>query len=328
MTESPSVFQWESITIEEDDQKEADAGKDAEKTAKKKSQKKGKGKSGDESGKKNSEESLLKLHELYLTRAKPLKLPSKIMHQHPVGHLQLVPTDLYDTSLNQIKWSSTRPYPVRGGTEWWFYRKEIPIYRHQGSLPQATLPDFAFVLDSSASMGFDPYHAPENENAFRGAYDLALRTYYSVIRHLSSAGKGVYLRFAAINFSSATHYSGWHSIDALWEITKVLLPHQGKDTTLDIEILQRMANEATRPFLMILITDSGISNQSEVNQTLIQMRHQGQEIIYIQINDPGTSQHEDQELKTAGIHNIIIQNSRDLENLVLDITHHRYGIHT
>lgn len=131
---------------------------------------------------------------------------------------------------------------------------EVPIYPVAG---RSFLPDLAFLVDSSGSMDYDPY-------AGKGEYDLVLCTIFGVFHWLVQQGMASFLRYAALNFSTETLYSGWCGWDERTSFHETLFRYQGGETRLDIAIATRMVQESQRAFTAILISDGEIENSAAV----------------------------------------------------------------
>lgn len=83
--------------------------------------------------------------------------------------------------LSRIRWSRTRLVPIsREDEDLWLYRKQVPVSDPFEGVPATVgLPDLAFLVDSSESMGWDP-------EAGQGRYDLVLRSIYAVWQKLAT----------------------------------------------------------------------------------------------------------------------------------------------
>lgn len=250
---------------------------------------------------------------LYRERAERLKLvyPSiraDIGSAFPSVWLQTRRLDEQEgVPLSLIRWARTRLVPVSPeDEEMWLYRKALPLLEPFGERPFSP-PDLAFVVDSSGSMEWNPL-------AGKGEYDLLLRALYSVWAWLEKEGIAPYIRYAAINFSSESIFSGWRPWQDLEPVKQVLFTHQNGWTYLDPEAFQEMGARAYRQFVAILITDGDIQNWEKVFEQAQLLRQQGHLFTFIQI---GSKTLLYKRLSAAGFEVHGIHSARDLPQLVL-----------
>jgi hypothetical protein len=216
-----------------------------------------------------------------------------------------------------LRWSRTRLVPASADEEdLWLYRKDIERTRpFGGALSGFTPPDLAFIVDSSASMKWEP-------GAGRGEYDLLLRTIYSVWLWLERRGVASYLRYAAINFSNETVFSGWHPWHHLRPVKEILFGYQGGSTCLDPQGLYQLSSQAVRQCAAILITDGRVNNWRQVVEAAHSHRRQGHFLTFIQV---GAASPLFDALEKDGFETRQIRSARALPDLVLGEVQRRFA---
>lgn len=176
-----------------------------------------------------------------------------------------------------VDWGATRRGPD-GNLH--LYTKKLPITDQTPvSYETGGFPDMLLVVDSSGSMRWDPVKGT-------GPYDSLLRAIYSVFHFLEANTKAQYMRFAAVNFSSTTLKTPWHSYPELKEVKKLLFKHQAGGTTLDCAVLRSIAESSSDRFLCLMVTDSQISNAAKVAGVIQKMAGEGHQFVLIQIGRP------------------------------------------
>jgi len=179
--------------------------------------------------------------------------------------------------IKKIKWSKTRIYPTPSDTGVELYQKEIPLTTSDPvCFDKGDIPDIALIVDSSGTMKADLIKGI-------GPYDTLLRSQFSLINWIRRTGKAYHMKFAAINFSSHTTYSGWVSFKEIDCVKKELLNYQGKFTRLSPKIIKCLYMERKHPFLAVLTTDGAFQEPEPVAEELTNLVLNGNALCIIQI---------------------------------------------
>ncbi len=237
----------------------------------------------------------------------------------PVSPLLSLPVDpMANPEPEKLEWHNTQIFPVRNDTPWLqFQHTQANIEEPAGSDPNTCfLSDLAFIIDSSASMGYDPF-------AGTGEYDILLRTIFSVFHWLKKKRIASYLKYAVLNFSSNSFYSGWTDWSSRENLFSTLFNHQGGGTRLDLNLFNRLVREACRPFTAIMITDGELNNLGAVNEFILRNFIPPHGFVLVQI---GKMRRTGSKLKTHGFRVHVIDNVDDLEGLVLGEIKQRYVV--
>jgi len=250
--------------------------------------------------------SLQWLDELYTQRAENIKiiLPEKNnpITRFPVVYCQQKEWD--KKSIRHVDWSA--PYVFNN--KMIFFEDHIPIH-HAGEQEPApsSLHDLCFIIDSSGSMKWNP-------EAGTGAYDILLRTIYSVFHFLESKNKAHVLSYSALNFSEKSLWSGWKQHSQINEVKKIIFAYQGSVTKLDPFVFQDIHTTARDKFYALMITDGYIENEDAVAKQISNMIHQGNMFSLVQIGR-ATSFSRNIKNKGADVH--VIPSAEVLPQLVL-----------
>jgi hypothetical protein len=140
-----------------------------------------------------------------------------------------------------------------------------------------SIPDIAFIADSSGSMSSDLIAGDEEP------YDLLLRAKYSVLNWIIRTGKAFHMKFGVINFSGSTYFSGWKPYSELDEVKKTLFHYQGGGTVLNPKVIERLYMERQDPFLAIVTTDGGLDNPEEAAEELVRLVEHGNDLAVVHI---------------------------------------------
>lgn len=240
------------------------------------------------------------------------------VQQWPSTAISAKPFDLLDTpDISEIAWNRTlvRPLP-NGAAAIDLQRTHVTV---KTPIPSSSalgiLPDLAFVVDSSGSMSYRPIEG-------KGEYDILLRAVFGVFGWLNDKGIASYLRYAVLNFSTRSVFSGWHPWSRRQLIHDTLFKYQGGTTNLCLNKLSSMIDASPRPFMAIMITDGEIGNPSGIAR-LIQSRFTAPYgFTLIQI---GAESAFSRKLSTHGFHAHVIKSLADLEGLVIGRIRDRYG---
>lgn len=150
-----------------------------------------------------------------------------------------------------------------------------PIESH----PAPGVPSVLFVVDSSGSMKFHP----QNDGDARGQYDLVLRACYGVLAHMANSSAVSNLEVCAINFSDYTVTSGWCPAHAPTPAKKTLCRWQGKNTTLDVRVLQEQVTAQSKNFVTLLMTDGEVTNHGQVIESFRRLIELKRQVIQLHI---------------------------------------------
>ena len=191
---------------------------------------------------------------------------------YSTGHL----VDDEHTDGRRMRWGRTLYLPATAqGQRLLLTQREGPVpLPAPGTERMPQLPDIAFIIDSSGSMGYRPFD-------LRCPYGLLLLACYSVLRHLDE--KNAPIRTACVNFSSTTKSSGWQERHNQHKMRKTLLAYEGAGTILDISALSKLDKATNRPYWQLLVTDSGLGNTAQASGYLCQTRNR---VTLLQIGDP------------------------------------------
>ncbi len=198
-----------------------------------------------------------------------------------------------------------------------FHQVEASVHTPAGQGgSERSLPDLAFLLDSSGSMGYEPYEG-------RGLYDLLLRTVFGVFHWLRSKGLASYLRYAVLNFSETTRYSGWCGWSERDRLYEGLFDYQGGKTVLGADVLHRAAEEARRPFTAIMVSDGELDNQGAALRCIEKRFQPPNGLVLVQLHiDSGFARG----LREMGFRVHLLKHRKGLDKLVLGEVSRKYAV--
>ncbi len=260
---------------------------------------------------------------LYEGRTAPVKLGVRgetagpIMW--PITPLIWQPVDPLDTpDTGRFEWCETQILPVMNGTPRLQFQQvneniEVPVMTDQN---RSFLPDLAFILDSSGSMGYDPF-------AGTGEYDLLLRTVFGVFHWLKEQGLATFLKYSALNFSTRTVYSGWKDWINRSDLHQTLFDYQGGKTALDLNVFHRLVQESIRPFTAFMISDGEVKKPGEVVAFVRKNFSPPQGFVLVQVGAMSRLGHG---LESHGFKVHVIEDFHDLGGLVLGEIKQRYVV--
>lgn len=219
-------------------------------------------------------------------------------------------------TMDQLVWHRTECLPRKGTRPLLrFQEARTSIHMPMVRAPsQRFLPDLAFLLDSSGSMNYQPYKG-------KGEYDLLLRTVFGVFQWLRTKGLASFLRYAVLNFSEKTVYSGWLAWQYKDLLNQTLFQYQGGSTSLDPEVLQRLVRDAKRPFTAIMVTDGELDNAEEALECIAGNFQPPRGLILVQIEEESEFA---RGLRERGFRVHLLENKFALRNLVLGELKERY----
>lgn len=234
------------------------------------------------------------------------------MEQLPVSPLVVRPVDESRMPpLSEINWPRTLLFPHKNNEE--SSRLQLYWNEHYVTVPvpsasmSSSMPDISFWVDSSESMTYEPFQK-------QGRYDLLLRALFGVFRWIETQTYAPYLNYSALNFSAETKYSGWKSWQNRQDIYNLLFDHQNGRTTLDITIFEKLIREASRPFIVVMVTDGELKNWKAVSSRIIGRFDLSKNFILIQI---GNVSKLFTTLREKGFPTHVIENAEGLNSLVL-----------
>jgi hypothetical protein len=177
-------------------------------------------------------------------------------------------------------------------------------------------PDLMVVLDSSGSMGWYI-----SKKKIEGAYHLALLAAFASLDYVLHQGCYV----SAINFSSSVLSQKWTNNPDL--IERVLLQYQGGGTNLPVSQMLRIANDADRPILIVLISDLEMDNWEDAMDGFMQLLSHKHKLVgfFINGNPKILETSAFQSLTSSGAHFYVVNDPADLIGLVITEVRETYG---
>ncbi|MFC1812344.1 hypothetical protein ACFL03_06590 [Thermodesulfobacteriota bacterium] len=237
----------------------------------------------------------------------------------PVSSMLCQPVDpIAAPELERLVWPQTLCMPNRNGQHRLLFQQteiniESPVRYDQ---TQGFLPDLAFLLDSSGSMGYEPFEGT-------GEYNLLLRTAFGVFQWLKSKGLAAFLKYAVLNFSSKTDYSGWHNWNRKEILYQTLFNYQGGGTELGLKQLERLVKEAKRPFMALMISDGELDNAEPAEKFVRNHFTPPHGLVLVQIGKISSFA---RNLRSNGFGVHVLNDCSDLRDLVLGEINQRYAI--
>ncbi|OLS15445.1 MAG: hypothetical protein RBG13Loki_0936 [Promethearchaeota archaeon CR_4] len=145
-------------------------------------------------------------------------------------------------------------------------------WRHKegpACLEEKIPPDLLIVLDSSGSMNWNP---EGRSDAQRGEYDIATVAAFAAAHFAFSRG----CKVAVLNFSDVAITCDWTTQYAKVEGT--ILQYQGGGTVVPIQSLKKLARNADRHTLILIITDFGLNNFNSTIKACLELAVEGHSI--------------------------------------------------
>ncbi len=260
------------------------------------------------------------LDELYRARAAPLAIkldePSKRTPEHPFRHMSVNPSDPQNIRPSRILWGRTRAF---GDGDFEFYERETPLNLEIPiTMAPGGIPDIAWILDSSGSMGWDWKNGA-------GRYDAAARIVYSIHLSLDKSGKGQHMNYSMINFSDSTRFTGWKPYQQLDEIHRELFRYQNGSTYMSEKALKHLLEQSPDVFLAMMISDGGFNiftNEAAITRQIREIEDRGNYFALFQIG--GLSDFA-KRLQDQGSLVIQVNGPLDLYNAAADLTIKAWG---
>jgi len=162
------------------------------------------------------------------------------------GGLELVPSMM------------TTGKPIPGLTT--YKRKLDPV---QGTGRLKAIPDLFLIIDSSGSMGWNPWH--ENPDS-RGDFDKAILAAEAAALYALDEGGSV----AAINFSGNTNVIQQSFTTSISKIEDVLMKHYGGGTHVPVKQIYTLIRKTTNPLLTCLMSDCWVDNEHDAYHKALQ----------------------------------------------------------
>ena len=268
-----------------------------------------------------------RLNQLYDHRAGRIILTAEEENRSGMFHELYAgkePLALDDFSMRRLAWSETRMYEGKDGLELELFRRSMPLRLDIESMVNpGGLPDICWIIDSSASMAFNPL-----EGEGRGDYHYGVLGVYSILNYLKEINLAYELRYDLINFSLTTVSSGWRSYSEIEEVKRTLFDYQGSWTNLDPKELRKMRETRQDSVICFMLSDTmfAMDNEQEIIHEVDQMLATGDMGFYLfQMGGPTTFC---RALEDRGIPPTYITSARDFMNLSIHFTKNLYGRET
>lgn len=231
----------------------------------------------------------------------------KIMQKKPGGMLPWYPIpwrmgDPLD-ELDMMQTLSLSPVVIPNVTTRQWVRKQGP-----GSFIGKSLPDMLIVIDSSGSMTFNV-----GDKTITGRYHVALLAAFASFQYALQKGSLV----AGINFSSGVAVQNWTNDPRKME--QLFLAYQGGGTTLPSKHVQKLANQAKKPVLVMIISDMQMQNWGSAFHIFLSLLEQKHRIVgfFIDGNKTILEGSDFKTLLSAGARFYCVRNINDLLGLVI-----------
>ncbi len=185
-------------------------------------------------------------------------------------------------------------------------------------LEEKVPPDLLIVLDSSGSMNWNPNGTSDEQ---RGEYDIASVAAFAAAHFAFSRG----CKVAVLNFSDVAIACDWTSQYAMVEET--ILQYQGGGTEIPLIPLRRLARNADRHVLVLLITDFGINNFKPAIRAFLEIAEEGHMVTGFFIGAECGAFEQDPrfgELRERGISFYPVMKVKELIGLVIEEIKHFY----
>jgi hypothetical protein len=176
-----------------------------------------------------------------------------------------------------------------------------------------------------------------------GAYDILLRTAWSVFKYLEDTDQIKHMKFGSILFEGIPNYfSGWNGFWNMRDFKDTLLDpcayreqFRGKSeeeiqramsrnkggTNLDIDAVRQAMEQSNGKFWALIVSDGDIHNYSEAEQAVREITNKGNHLTYIETRAPrvgtGGCTAFGQSVIDAGGEYIPVSSPEDLRDVVL-----------
>ncbi len=201
----------------------------------------------------------------------------------PIAYLTRTPVTPDEMHLRRIDWARSRVFQTPQGRRLHLVQRDIAIEIPDPSSPgNLGFPDLAFINDTSGTMKADLMKGT-------GPYDMLLRGDFTLLEHVERNELAYYMKFAAVNFSGTTYFSGWHPYREIDVVIDELFRFQNGGTKLAPRIVERLCTEATHPFLALLTTDGLLDSYRRAADALIDLVNAGNKLCVFGIVNPRNS---------------------------------------
>lgn len=201
------------------------------------------------------------LDDLYKRRAGKLMLSAEVgkgLNPQYDYHYGKTEMSLNEFEFKNVDWSST----VVTDDNIMLHKRDIPFtLPFEVDVKEGSLPDLAFIFDSSISMTFDPL-------AGVGEYHYAVLAFYSIIAGLEAKSLAYYLKYYAMNFSSRSISSGWQSHNRLDVVKKAIFDYQGTGTVLDPAALRDLRENRSDNVIAFMLSDTDFNYSENIDALL------------------------------------------------------------
>ena len=238
-----------------------------------------------------------------------------------VGYLDSEPVGLEALASGQIDWFGLRVRQRDQERRLILRQRTDPLEVPSGGDEPAEVgpPNLLLIVDSSGSMKFRPDAA---DPATRGQYDIVLRACYGIFAYIKEGRLGQDVHVACINFSRSSITSGWHKLDELREVKKVLLRYQGGGTQLNPQVVRKAFESRPGSFLAVMITDGCLGNVPAAVNELRRVVDAGCDLALFHVGSPNAFTDAVADMGSM-VH--ILKTADDLIGLTLRTARHAYA---
>ena len=241
-----------------------------------------------------------------------LNVPS---YEHYVGTEEI---DLSEFNHKRIEWGATR-----------ISNKSIELHQRNFSLDFdfdsesreiSSLPDMAFIFDSSSSMLFKPLEG----NGY-GEYHYAALAFYSILRDLETKNIAQMLKYNMINFSFSTVSSGWCSYSDIEKVKRALFQYQGNCTVLDPQTIKDLRTNRHDNCVVFMLSDTEFNDIFNAHAILREIKQfdQGISFYLFQLGSPSFFSNA---IEKMGFSVHYVTSAEDFMEKTINFTKSRYEI--
>ena len=288
------------------------------------------------------------LDELYKMRAERIVMDLKKregdMYRLAVAYLQRKEITNSNFNMNNVDWQNPEiGMDEKGQLTLDFLEKLNPVFADKkGAEKGGRLPDILFIVDRSGSVieGYDPGRGT-------GAYDMILRSMYSVFKYLEDNNQIQNMRFGTILFDNIPNYfSGWKTFYDMQDIKdpllmpgdpkfnpeinfimKKMIPKQRGflgGTNLDLDTIVEATDDKQGNYWAIIISDGEIHNRGEAREAVQYMADKGNPISFIRVGYSMDNEFAEYVSEVGGqVYHV--KDASDLSKLVLKEAKHHYA---
>ncbi len=260
------------------------------------------------------------LDALYRNRAAPLVINIRDDNREdpeaPLRYIERVNADPNELRPGRIDWGRTR---FLGNGDFQMFERELPLNL---DIPVETtpggMPDLLWIVDSSESMGWNPEQGI-------GCYDSVARIVYSAHLSLEKSGKGFYINYGLINFSSTARFTGWVPYQELDKVHQELFKYQNGGTWLHPNSIKQAVQEAKDVFVALMVSDGDfniLTNENEIAKQIKELESGGNYFALFQI---GPMSGFANKLRAQGSPVFEVNGPKDMYELVVEIEKSTWG---